>query len=132
MRQLQKLEFYTGFIIDGEERKEYNRYNVTHIVDPANPQYGTLILERELLNPVGIPSNTLLAESTVTATGLNVYNDFDHWLLDESVFPTVPLWKIRVPVSGKGYAPRVKLISCNESNFELMNIAWVYRTLYSR
>jgi len=129
---LQKLQFYTGFLIDGEERKEYNRYTVRHIVEPTDPNYGTLILERELLNPVGTPSNTLLADSTLATTGLQVYNDFDHWLLDESVFPTIPLWKIRIPVSGKGYAPRVKLISCNEANFELLDIAWVYRTLYSR
>jgi hypothetical protein len=129
---LQKLSFYTGFIIDGEERREYNKYNVVHITDVNSPDYGTLVLERSLLNPSVTPSNTLLAESTELPTGLHEYNDYDHWLLDESIFPIVPLWKIRVPVSGKGYAPRIKLISCNECKFELLNFAWVYRTMNSR
>lgn len=131
---MQKLEFYTGFLIDGEERRDYNNYKAIHIVDSADPRYGTVVMERALYNASTILSDTVLAASTPSklGDGTVVYTDYTHWLLDESKFPNTAFWKIRIPVSGKGYAPRVKLLTAGSYRFELLNMSWVYRAMYSR
>lgn len=54
------------------------------------------------------------------------------WKLDVSEFPETVFWKTRFPVSGKGYVPRLKLLNMDQEEFELLNISWVYRSLYSR
>jgi hypothetical protein len=133
-RSLAQLHFFTSFIIDGEERKSYNKYKVTHVTEPTDVHYGELIIERDLIEPKTIPSSTLLGTSTVSTTGdgSNVYADYSHWLLDVSKFPESSLWKIRLPVSGKGYAPRIKLINNDMKPFELLNMSYVYRAMNSR
>ena len=54
------------------------------------------------------------------------------WKLDVSEFPETVFWKTRFPVSGKGYVPRLKMLNTDQEEFELLNISWVYRSLYSR
>lgn len=54
------------------------------------------------------------------------------WKLDLSELPETLFWKVRFPVSGKGYVPRLKMLNMDQEKFELLNISWVYRNLYSR
>ena len=54
------------------------------------------------------------------------------WNLNESLFPESYFWKIRVPVSGKGYTPQMQILSQNEEAYDLLNISWVYRMMYTR
>lgn len=117
------LRFYSEFYIDGEQRKGMYRYVSKHIQDPTSPDYGLLYIERELIDPDLIPGTTLLAESE---------EDNDTWELDMSLFPEMTLWKVRIPVSGKGYTPRFLLVSRNEKAYELLNHNWVFREMYSR
>ena len=81
------------------------------------------ILNGELIDPDLIPGTTLLAASE---------EDNDTWELDMSLFPEMTLWKVRIPVSGKGYTPRFLLVSRNEKAYELLNHNWVFREMYSR
>ena len=115
------LRFYVDFLIDDDVRKTYYTYNPTHIVDPANPNYGLFYIEK-------IAQETLLVSGATTLGG----DTDEFWELDFSKFPELATTKIRFPVSGKGYVPRLKLLSFNEVLFELNNINWISRTLYAR
>ena len=119
----QQLKFYSEFLIDGALRKDTTRYKVVHHVDKSDPKYGYLTLERELIEPSVIPSTTVL--------GANL-QDYDCWQLDSSLFPEALFWKIRIPVSGKGYSQSLSVISMNQYDYELLSMSWIYRLLYSR
>jgi len=54
------------------------------------------------------------------------------WKLDVSEFPETVYWKVRFPVSGKGYVPKLKMLNMDQEKYELLNISWVFRSLYSR
>jgi hypothetical protein len=56
----------------------------------------------------------------------------NQWTIDQSLTPDVTLWKVRVAISGKGSAPRLKLFSRNEKRFELLGINWVSRLMNMR
>ena len=105
------LQFYVSFLIDGALRKAWYGYEIVQDTDPASPTYGVISVHRMLL-----PGATVLSD----------------WELDMNVFTDNGYWKCRATVSGKGYVPRMLINSPNAKIFELLNISWVYRTLYSR
>lgn len=116
------LKFYTEFLIDGDLRKPMYKYTTVHNQDPQDPDYGLITVVRELVDPAVLPGTTILGPE----------DDFNTWTLDQSAFPDLSFWKIRLPVSGKGYSPRIKFISYNEKRYELLTTNWVFRPLYSR
>ena len=120
---LNALQFYVSFLIDGALRKSWYGYEIVQDTDPTSTTYGVISVHRVLLPGV---SNTSGAPVTPSTTVL------DDWMLDMSAFPDNGYWKCRVAVSGKGYVPRMLINSPNAKIFELLNISWVYRTLYSR
>ena len=105
------LQFYVSFLIDGALRKAWYGYEIVQDTDPASPTYGVISVHRMLL-----PGATVLSD----------------WELDMNAFTDNGYWKCRATVSGKGYVPRMLINSPNAKIFELLNISWVYRTLYSR
>lgn len=105
------LQFYVSFLIDGALRKAWYGYDIVQDTDPASPTYGVISVHRVLL-----PGATVLSD----------------WELDMNAFSDNGYWKCRTTVSGKGYVPRMLINSPNAKIFELLNISWVYRTLYSR
>lgn len=116
-----ELTFYNDFYVDGELRHTYEKSELKVVPDETNTGYSTLVLERTLedINPRSIsilPGDTYL----------------NSWVLGSSTFPLDNVNKIRIPVSGKGYMPRLTFVSFNEKAFEILNISWVYRNLYSR
>ena len=82
-----------------------------------------MYVEQIYVDPTILPSATILAETA---------EDDQLWRLDISMFPEIYLWKVRFPISGKGYSPRLRVVSRNEYRYELLNTAWIFRTLYSR
>lgn len=118
-----ELKFYTTFKIDSDLRRDCYKYTTIHHIDEGSPLYGTLTVSRELIDPSIIKSATVLASTD---------DDLDCWSLDNSIFPDAMFWKVRVPVSGKGYTPRLTVLSKNQKAYELLNMAWVFRLLYSR
>ena len=119
------LAFSTDFYIDGELRQDMYNYKVVHFtdIDPEDPKYNTIVVEKDLIPRMDIPGATALGEDETSES---------MWQLDVAGFPDIYFWKVRVPVSGKGYAPRMRFISYNEELFEILNMTWVYRLLYSR
>lgn len=117
------LQFHHNFWLDGHLQQTFEKYEVRHDIDPESPDYGTLFLERVLQNTFEILGTTVLAEYET---------DLECWMLDKSMFPDITTVKVRMPASGKGMTPRLQLLSFNESIFELMNIAWVFRPMYAR
>lgn len=117
------LRFYTDFFIDEALRRSMNEYTVVHETDPESPNYGVITVERNLVDPSILPGTTMLGETQ---------NDINLWQLDVSQFPNLSLWKVRIPISGKGYAGRIRMVSFNEERYELLNLIWVFRPLYSR
>ena len=115
------LSFYADFLLDDDLRKSYYTYEAKHIEDLGNPNYGLFYIEKQI-------SPTLTMYGTTTLGG----DTNEYWTLDFSKFPDMAATKVRFPVSGKGYAPRLKLISYNELPYELTNINWVFRSLYGR
>lgn len=120
---LSALQFYVSFLIDGALRKSWYGYEIVQDTDPTSLTYGVISVHRVLLPSV---SNTSGAPITPSTTVL------DDWELGMSAFPDNGYWKCRTTVSGKGYVPRMLINSPNAKIFELLNISWVYRTLYSR
>jgi len=117
------LKFYTDFFLDGEQRYNMFKYDVHQELDPDNPNYGMISLERVLLDPTILPGETILAEGE---------SDWGSWALDNSGFPEMRLWKIRMIISGKGYNPRMRFVSQNEVSYEILNMGWVYRMMNAR
>lgn len=114
----QLLKFGTSFYIDGEDRKNMYKYEVIHNTDPDSEGYGIIEVVPVLELDTKIYSETILAETE---------NDENAWTLGYSRFPEVPLNKIRVAVSGKGYHNKLKLLSVNELDYELLGLCWVYK-----
>ena len=118
------LSFYTDFFIDGEQRRNHFTYNV--IKQPGTldgKPFNALTVEQVFGAPLNTPGTTVLGINTT---------DTDAWTLGVSEFPETALWKVRFPVSGKGYAPRMYILSHNEEPYDLLNLSWVYRSMYSR
>lgn len=141
-RSTAALKFYTDFFIDGEQRRSHYMYQVVQNVDPASPEYGSITIERVLSTPleaaddyggatiqavlgapISTPGSTVLGASLV---------DADAWNLDVDEFPNTSFWKVRFPVSGKGYTPRMVILSRNELPYEFLNTSWIYHPMYSR
>lgn len=118
-----KLEFFSEFVLDEDIRKTYYKYEAKHITDPNETNFGLYYLEKVFEPTITSAGTTSLAEDA---------HDYNMWTLDFSKHPELAVAKIKFPVSGKGYAPRLKLVSFNEQTYELLNINWVFRTLNAR
>lgn len=114
----QTLNFGTSFYIDGEDRRNMYKYKVVHNVNPESKDYGLIEVVPELETLINVHSATMLGETQ---------NDINAWELGVSAFPQIPLVKARVGVSGKGYNNRLKLLSINEKNYEILGLCWVYK-----
>ena len=112
-----KLKFYTGFVLDDDVRRSYYKHKVTHCTDKDDPSYGMLFVERVLDDAVDGEELTMLDTE---------------WELDTAQFPDLSVSKIRYKVSGKGYNAAVKILSTNETDFEILDMSWVYRTMFAR
>lgn len=53
------------------------------------------------------------------------------WVVESCGVPNA-LWKIRMPIYGKGYSGRWVLVSRNTKEYELLSNSWVFRQLNSR
>ena len=122
------LKFGLDFFLDNDIRMRWYDYEIEHIIDPSHPNYGQLYVVRKEIPNIEVPLTT-------TLLGSDEYTEKQRervWTLDQSRFPEVSLWKIRMPVSGKGAAPRIKFVSQNDCRFEFMSINWVCRTMNAR
>lgn len=136
------LGFFTSFLIDGSLRKDLQHYSPRLLLDPVTNE-SMIVVERVLdtktmtynttrVERVLVPERMLQDDGELTHTTLAEENDPDRWILNQSAFPGRTLWKIRMPISGKGYSPRVIFLSTNEADYEIYGHSWVYRTMNGR
>ena len=119
------LEYGMEFIIDGQTRISFIQYEVEQVLDESDPNYGLMYLQA--VSVMNLPIDGVEAiNTTILGDGDNV------WKLDQSVFPDIATWRIRSPISGKGAAPRLRLLSKNSSRFELISVNWIYRIMNMR
>lgn len=119
------LAYGMEFVLDGQSRLGYMMYQVEHTIDVNDPNYGLIYVQGTPytnlpLEYVGTPNETYLGPGT------------SEWILNQSLFPELSLWRVRAPISGKGLAPRLRLLSKNTHRFELMAIAWICRDMFGR
>lgn len=117
---LTNLRLYNGFYIDGSPRQELQDYVPRVVLDNALGE--NIIIVDRYMDAGELQPTTLARTST----------SYPCWTLNQSAFPGRTLWKVRVPITGKGYSPRAVLISKNEAQFELLGHSWVYRTMNAR
>lgn len=136
------LGFFTSFLIDGSLRKDLQRYSPRLLLDSKSNE-ATIVVERVLdtktmtynttrVERILIPERMLQDDGELTPTTLAEEKDPDRWILNQSAFPGRTLWKIRMPISGKGLSPRAILLSTNEADYEILGHDWVYRTMNGR
>lgn len=124
------IEFYSGFYLDKQVRTYEMQYYQTEIVDEFSGT-STLVVEGTPIKSLqGNPIDRF--DKPVADEILYKYTKLGSWKLGASNFPAANDWKVRIPTSGKGYLPRVILISYNQTDYELLSCATVYRQLYSR
>ena len=110
------MQFGMDYILDGAPRGIFYKYETTQAIDEMDPDYGIVYID----------------STPYMETDLDDIDLTNQWTLDQGLMPEVTLWKIRVAVSGKGYAPRVRLYSRNEKRFELLNVAWISKLMHMR
>lgn len=136
------LGFFTSFLIDGSLRKDLQKYSPRLILDPVTNE-GLVVVERTLdtatmtynttrVERILVPERMLQDDGELLHTTLGAEEDPDCWVLNQSAFPGRTLWKVRMPISGKGYTPRTIFLSTNEASYELLGHSWVYRTMNAR
>lgn len=134
------LQFYTAFVLDDDVRKDLFKYEVQQIIDPDDPDFGLVYVERSLSDPLSLEHSdsmyvaqvpTALLDKLRADNAVN-FDTIDPWLLDFSKFPTLTVAKIRYKISGKGYLGKMKLLSINDTMYELLGTNWVYRKMNAR
>ena len=119
------LDFGLEFQIDGQPRLSYYSYDIEHVVDYSDPNYGLIYVQQNV--------DMNLPITYIRTPGESVVGPSDNsWILNQSLFPDLTFWKVRAAVSGKGTAPRMRLISRNPRKFELLRLNWVYRVMNVR
>ena len=138
----ESLQFGTEFIIDDQIRKDLFEYTVNQVTDPDDPNLGWIYIEKTFADPMNSvgatiledaddPSEPYLPSSQVVPTG-TVLLESNRWVLDVSKLAHAVSNKLRLKVSGKGYMPRLILVSFNDRYYELLNHSWVFRTMNAR
>lgn len=121
-----EIGFYTDFFVDGNEKIHSARYEVQHITDPDDPDYGVVfvvpLLGEELSTGYVVPSETIVG---------NV-DDEDKWKIDLSAFPELNTTTVRLTLLGKGRRGALQLLNTSLKKFEIANWVWVYRVMNVR
>lgn len=117
------LQFYSGFYLDRETRTE----DILFEEIPVQPASGGQKVLMYDAHPVPYGSEDLASTERDA-----LWTELGKWQLNVSQLPETNIFKVRIPTSGKGYLPRIKLYSYNSEEFELLSITTVYRTMYSR
>lgn len=136
------LQFYTNFYIDNRLRNTFQGLETSTKSTADGDGFEVIINETYTPNATYVPnvriaSGAILASPDPDAEDLTkpsssvILDNVDAWEIGLSSFDTVPFIKVRKPVSGKGYTPRLVIFSFNEKRWELLNCTWAYRIMTS-
>ena len=126
------MEFGMDFQIAGEPRNTDFLYEVSQTIDEMRQDQGIVYLDATPYMPVP------WIEKDDDGNIVGRFGEVDRvnqWTLEhvsEESRMAVSLWKVRAAVSGKGVAPRLRLYTKNEFNYQLLGINWIYREMNMR
>lgn len=110
------IEFNHMVYVDDDPRTDLFGYQVVHEKDPMSPNYGQIYVEREYLAPTVVYGTSKLGT----------------WSLGNSQFPEQTVLKVHLDISGKGYYPRIRIVTRTSKLYELNQIGWAYRDMNAR
>lgn len=124
------MEFGMDFQIAGEPRNTDFLYEVSQTIDELRQDEGIAYLDATPYVPIPWEytddDNNMHRSGEIDKKNLwtiehNLDNDID-----------ISLWKVRASISGKGVAPRMRLFTRKEFNYQLLSINWIYREMNMR
>lgn len=122
------IPFHTSFVLDGIERVHSTHYQLQHITDPEDPEYGKIYVTPSETDNLEIGNLQLHGTSTLAAEAMQD----DYWVLDLSQFPELTMVTVRFTLQGRGRHASLKLLSDSLKRYELADINWVYRMMSAR
>ena len=122
------IPFYSSFILDGVERVHSTHYQLQHITDPEDPEYGKIYITPSEIDNLEVGNVLLHGTSTLAGEA----TDTDYWALDLSQFPELTMVTVRFSLQGRGRHASLKLLNTSLKRYELADINWVYRMMSAR
>lgn len=131
----EELSFEAEFYADNERRRKLHDYVIqldtttaTLVIAPIiqdNPVYGVATLEAPDPDADPAPFSSGLPAEPVD-------NTKKFWRLSNEYLSSHVLHTLRIKISGKGYSPRMALLSENKTPYEIHGFAWVFRNMNAR
>ena len=123
-----KIKFYADVKIDNKLNIDSTEYEVQHITDPSDPEYGLIYV---------IPTATKDYHKIMTAYRDTTLEDEDqelvkYWEIDLSAFPDLEMATIKLKLFGKGRRASFQALCTDLKNYELSTFTWVYRIMSVR
>lgn len=117
------IRFYSKFFLDGKEVIHATKYQMQHITDPEDEDYGNVYV-----TPLEFENMALYGMSTLAD---NV-EERDYWRLDLSRFPDLANVTVRFELQGRGRRGSLQLLNTSLQRYQLSDLNWVYRIMSAR
>lgn len=117
------IKFFTKFFLDGQERVSSTKYQMQHITDVEDPEYGSIYV-----TPIETENLYLYGETDLASD----VSEEDQWALDLSKFPELANITVRFQLQGRGRRGSLQLLNTSLQRYQLSTLNWVYRTMSAR
>lgn len=121
------IAFNHALMIDDQVRNSIFKYDVEHVIDPLADNFGQIYVTRDFTDPdyfEGVEFTDPDVVRGITALGA--------WVLSTTSFPERTMYKVHLTMSGKGYYPRLIMMTRSSKSFELTGMGWAYRDMNAR
>lgn len=118
------IKFYSDFKVDGQLKISSTEYNVEHITDVEDPDYGLIYVIPESVENLNLYGNTTLEDELT--------EEPQYWQIDLSKFPELTVHTVRLQILGKGRRGSIELLNTSLQKFNLSSMVWVYRIMNVR
>lgn len=139
------IRFFSDFKLDGRERIHATSYELQHITDINDPDYGVIYVTPTEATNVDLQTTTEvnsakygiiymapISQTNVDLQGTTVTTGDDGWSIDLSRFPELSMATVRFTLQGRGRRGSLQLLNTSLKRYELSNMNWVYRTMSAR
>lgn len=114
------IKFYSDFKLDGLEQVQATKYELQHITDTSDPDYGVIFV-------------TPVEHTNLDLQGTTVFSDSElGWTIDLSKFPDLSVATVRLTLQGRGRRGSLQLLNTSLKRYELADMHWVYRLMSAR
>lgn len=126
------IRFYTDFKLDGMERISATHYDINHITDSDDPDYGLIYITPMEYTNLDLVGTTTLSDKEECDRIILEDSVSDLWNLDLSKFPDLDVITVRFELQGRGRRGSIQLLNTSLEKYELSNLTWVYRVMNAR